>query len=76
MDGESYTRRLDPHAFLLLMNGAPRDVAFVLPDSGSERTWQRLIDTARDGDAPKARFTPGSEFPLAAHALALFVSEA
>jgi len=75
MDGESYTRRLDPHAFLLLMNAASRDVAFVLPDSGSERAWRRLIDTARDGDAPKARFAPGREFPLAAHALVLFVSE-
>jgi len=76
MDSETYTRRLDPHAFLLLMNAAPQGVPFVLPDSGTERAWRRLIETSLDGDAPKARFAPGSEFPLAPHALVLFVSEA
>jgi len=76
MDSESYTRRLDPHAFLLLMNGAPDSQAFVLPDSGSERKWRRVIDTAREDDAPRSRFAPGWEFPIGAHALALFISEA
>jgi len=34
MDVETYTRRLDPHAFLLLMNGGPHAVSFVLPIPG------------------------------------------
>jgi glycogen operon protein len=74
MDSETYTQRLDPHAFLLLMNAGPQSVEFVLPDTGADRTWSRLIDTACDDDAPKAQFDPRSKFRLAAHALALFVS--
>jgi glycogen operon protein len=75
MDTETYTRRLDPHAFLLLMNGGPHSVAFVLPDTGADRTWGRLIDTAGDDDAPKAQFDPQAIFRLEARSLALFVSE-
>ena len=75
MDVETYTRRLDPHAFLLLMNAGPQAVAFVLPDTGADRRWGRLIDTAGDDNAPKAQFDPQSTFRLEAHALALFVSE-
>ena len=75
MDTATYTRRLDPHAFLLLMNGGSQDVAFVLPDTGADRTWSRLIDTAGDEPAPKAHFDPQTVFRLEAHALALFVSE-
>jgi glycogen operon protein len=75
MDTATYARRLDPHAFLLLMNAGPRSVEFVLPDTGVDRTWSRLIDTAGDDNAPKAQFDPQSAFRLEAHALALFVSE-
>jgi isoamylase len=75
MDTETYTRRLDPHAFLLLTNAGRQNVAFVLPDTGADRTWSRLIDTASDDDAPKARFDPQSAFRLEAHSLALFISE-
>jgi hypothetical protein len=49
-------------------------VEFVLPDTGVDRTWSRLIDTAGDDAAPKAQFDPQTVFRLEAHALALFVS--
>ncbi len=75
MDTETYTRRLDPHAFVLLMNAGPQSVTFVLPDTGADRKWSRLIDTAAADDAPEAHFEPQSAFRLGAHALALFVSE-
>ena len=75
MDIETYTRRLDPHAFLLLMNAGPQSVEFVLPDTGADRAWSNVIDTARDDYAPKEQFGSRSKFRLAAHALALFVSE-
>jgi glycogen operon protein len=74
MDTETYTRRLDPHAFLLLMNAGAKSVSFVLPDTGADRAWSRLIDTAGGDDAPEAQFDPQTAFRLEAHALALFVS--
>ncbi len=74
MDTETYTRRLDPHAFLLLMNAGPQGMEFVLPDTGADRKWGSVIDTASD-DASKRLFDPQAKFRLAAHALALFVSE-
>ena len=74
MDVKTYTRRLDPHAFLLLMNAGPQSVAFVLPDTGADRAWSRLIDTAGDDGAPPAQFDPQSAFQLEARSLALFVS--
>ncbi|MDE2162739.1 MAG: glycogen debranching protein GlgX [Alphaproteobacteria bacterium] len=75
MDAETYTRRLDPHAFLLLMNAGDTSQKFILPDTGADRKWSCVIDTASADAAPATHFDGLSAFPLEAHALALFVSE-
>ncbi len=75
MDSETYTRRLDPHAFLLLMNAGAQPAKFVLPDTGADRKWSCVVDTAAADAAAAVQFNAQSAFPLEAHALALFVSE-
>jgi isoamylase len=71
MDAQSYTRRLDPHAFLLLLNAGDKPVGFTLPDTAVDKDWQCLIDTAEK--AGESRCAPGTLFALAAHSLVLFM---
>nr|WP_243846331.1 glycogen debranching protein GlgX [Rhizomicrobium palustre] len=72
MDLETYSRRLDPHSFLLLVNGGEEPVEFVLPDVPFDSRWHWIVDTgAPDGEA-SGRFAAQTRFHLAAHSLALF----
>jgi len=73
MDAETYTRRLDPHAFLLLLNSGPKPAEFTLPALAFDRRWRCLLDTA--GKAEDSHCAPGTLFALAAHSLALFMGE-
>ena len=75
MDRETYTRRLDRHAFLLLMNAGIESVGFVLPDAGLDRKWSCVIDTASADDDMQPAFDPHTRFHLEAHSLALLVSQ-
>jgi glycogen operon protein len=51
-------RGVDGPEFLLLVNGEPGDVAFLLPASTRELDWRRVLDTAA---APPADYTPLAE---------------
>jgi glycogen operon protein len=73
MDAATYTRRLDPHAFLLLLNAGIKPVEFTLPALAVDRRWHCLIDTA--GRAQESHCAPATLFALAAHSLALFMGE-
>ncbi len=75
MDAETYERRLDPHAFVLLMNAGARPVDFVLPGTKNDRIWKCIIDTALESAPGDAQFAPSAIFELQAHSLALFVGE-
>ncbi len=75
MDAETYTRRLDPNAFLLLLNAGSEPVEFELPGTKFDRRWTCMIDTASATGSVKTHFAPRAAFPLAAHSLALFVGE-
>jgi isoamylase len=75
MDRENYTRRLDPHSFLLLMNAGAGTVNFVLPSSPFDRKWSCVIDTNYADGEPLGRFAAQTGFALRAHSLALFVGE-
>ena len=71
MDVQTYTRRLDPHSFLLLINAGEEPVNFVLPKVPFDKRWHWILDTtASDGEA-SGRFAAGTSFQLSAHALAL-----
>jgi glycogen operon protein len=75
MEAKTYTRRLDPTAFLLLMNGGEKPVDFVLPGTPFDRGWTCVIDTVRGGEAKKAYFLTHTPYHLTQHSLALFVGE-
>jgi len=72
MDVKTYTRRLDPHSFLLLMNAGEEPVEFVLPSIPTDRRWHWILDTATADGEPSGRFTARTSFHLKAHSLALF----
>jgi len=72
MDLGNYTRRLDPHSFLLLMNAGEEPVEFVLPAVPTDRRWHWIIDTTAADGEPSGRFAAQAGFHLKAHALALF----
>jgi len=72
MDTDTYTRKLDPHSFLLLMNAGEEPVDFILPKIPTDRRWHWIIDsTAADGE-PSGRFEAQTSFHMKAHSLALF----
>jgi isoamylase len=72
MDLNTYTRRLDPHSFLLLANASEEPVNFQLPEVPFDRRWHWILDTgASDGEA-SGRFSAQTNFHLNAHTLALF----
>ena len=75
MDAETYTRRLDHHAFLLLMNAGFETVEFVIPDAGLDQKWSCVIDTASSEGEVRPAIDPQMRFRLEAHSLALFVSQ-
>jgi glycogen operon protein len=72
MDPTTYTRRLDPHSFLLLMNAGEEPVEFVLPAVPTDRRWHWVIDTTAGDGEPSGRFAAQTSFHLKAHSLALF----
>ncbi|GAA0574266.1 glycogen debranching protein GlgX [Rhizomicrobium electricum] len=72
MDVTSYTRRLDPHSFLLLVNAGEEPVNFVLPKVPVDKRWHWILDTAASDGEASGRFAAGTTFQLQAHALALF----
>jgi isoamylase len=76
MDMETYTRRLDPHSFLLLLNAGEEKVDFVLPRVPFDKSWRWLIDTTAPDGVPSGRYAAEASFPLQAHSLALFEGDA
>jgi len=72
METETYTRRLDPHSFLLLMNAGEEPVDFVLPAIPTDRRWHWILDTTAADGEPSGRFAARTSFQLKAHSLALF----
>jgi len=75
MESESYTRRLDPNAFLLLVNSGSGPVDFVLPGTPFDRQWTCVIDTASSKAPANEPIAARTAFRLAAHSLALFFGE-
>ena len=75
MESETYARRLDPNAFLLLVNSGSGPVDFVLPGTPFDRQWTCVIDTASSNAPANEPFEARTAFRLAAHSLALFVGE-
>ena len=73
MEAETYTRRLDPHSFLLLLNGAAEPVEFRLPGIPFDRKWSCLIDTRFEDGEPLGKYAAESSYRLEAQSLALFV---
>jgi len=72
MDLQTYSRRLDPHSFLLLVNAGEDPVDFTLPDVPFDKRWHWILDTGvADGEA-SGRYTAQTKFHLAARGLALF----
>jgi glycogen operon protein len=72
MDVDSYSRRLDPHSFLLLMNASEDPVDFVLPAVPTDQRWHWVLDTTAADGEPSGRFAAQTAFHLKSHALALF----
>jgi glycogen operon protein len=75
MEAKTYTRRLDPTAFVLLMNGGGEPIDFVLPGTPFDKRWTCVIDTTSAGGAEKANFLTHAPYHLSQHSLALFVGE-
>jgi isoamylase len=73
MEAETYTRRLDPHSFLLLLNAGPEPVDFTLPGTPFDRTWSCLLDTRFEDGEPLGTFAAQSGYRLDPRSLALFV---
>jgi glycogen operon protein len=72
MDVATYSRRLDPHSFLLLVNAGEEPVNFVLPKVPFDKRWHWVLDTAAADGEPSGRFAADTAFQLAAHTLVLF----
>jgi glycogen operon protein len=72
MDRLTYTRRLDSHSFLLLMNAGEEPINFKLPIVPFDKRWHWILDTAASDGEPSGRFAAETTFHLKAHALALF----
>ena len=75
MDVETYTRRLDPHSFLLLLNAGDEPIDFVLPGVPFDRRWRWILDSTTGDGVPLGRFEAKTSFRLEAHSLALFEGE-
>ena len=73
MEAETYTRRLDPHSFLLLLNGDAEPVDFRLPGVPFDRKWSCLIDTRFEDGEPLGKYAAESSYRLEERSLALFV---
>jgi glycogen operon protein len=63
-------RRRDDN-FLLLFNAHHESLAFLLPDTESERAWEVLIDTADEGSGDEAKFPSGVPYPLKGRSMVL-----
>ncbi|MEI9988667.1 MAG: glycogen debranching protein GlgX [Rhizomicrobium sp.] len=72
---ENATAATEGFAFMLLLNGGGEPAVFTLPDPRPQSRWKCLVDTTSAVQPPDCIREPGSEFTLAAHALALFVGE-
>jgi glycogen operon protein len=69
---DRYGRRLGDDNFLLLLNAAADDVAFVLPSLATSGPWECVLDTAQDGGLrPEGRYQAGEPYPLTERSLAL-----
>ncbi len=72
MDLRSYTRRLDPHSFLLLVNAGEEPLRFQMPDVPFDKRWHWILDSAAPDGEASGRFAAQTSFHLKAHSLALF----
>ncbi len=67
-------RQLSGDTLLILLNAHFEEVPFVLPSAAEGHEWVRVIDTI-ESQAPEARFSGGSKYPLQGRTLVLFVLE-
>jgi isoamylase len=61
-------------SLVILLNASEVEVAFVLPKSGTTRSWRVVVDTEAEesGRLPEiARFEPGATFELPPRTLSL-----
>jgi glycogen operon protein len=56
---------------LLLLNAHHEAIPFALPQTRSEHRWERMLDTAEPGAAPRVQ-AGGERYPLGGRSLALF----
>jgi isoamylase len=69
---DRYGRWLSDDNFLLLLNAAADDVAFVLPSLATSGPWECVLDTAQGGGLrPEGRYQAGEPYPLTDRSLAL-----
>ena len=59
-------------SLFVILNSGP-EVRFTLPPTNPEHRWELLLDTAHD-DPPAISLGGGDEYPVAAHALAVFIT--
>jgi glycogen operon protein len=67
-DGQG--RRITGDSLLILLNGGPDAVGFVMPRR-TQRNWTRLVDTA-EPDGAEVRVASGSEWRVPPHAAVIF----
>jgi glycogen operon protein len=56
---------------LMLLNAHHEPIPFVLPQTRAEHQWERLLDTALDGEASALFMQGGETYPLQARSLAV-----
>jgi glycogen operon protein len=56
---------------LLLLNAHHEAIPFALPQTRAEHRWERMLDTAEPGAAPRVQ-AGGEQYPLGGRSLALF----
>jgi glycogen operon protein len=62
-------------SFMMILNGHPISVEFVLPLATSVRRWTHLLDTARAGATPMLPVAPGSRLTIADRSFSLFAGQ-
>jgi glycogen operon protein len=61
-------------AFFVILNASDQPIHYALPDGAFVTDWQRLFDTANEGEDSQRRVKPSAGYLIAARSMACFVS--
>ena len=73
-DVDERGRLVSGDTLLILLNAHFESVPFVLPAAGDGHRWVRVLDTI-ETNAPEARFTGATKYPLQGRTMVLFTLE-